>query len=586
MALGLLLASGNAQSAFFERLLMPGPLASAHAELEDDCNNCHADADKASQGELCLDCHDHRGVAKDIELGVGLHGRLGELKAKGCRLCHGEHRGRDADIVGFQPLTFDHGRTDFALRDAHAATPCSGCHEAGRKYSEAPQRCVDCHDKHDAHNGRLGEHCSDCHQPTVWSKARFDHAEATDYELTGRHAEAPCKLCHLDDEYREIDTACVACHRIDDRHLGRNGAECDLCHTAREWDSIEFDHARETRFSLRGRHAKVACEACHRPTDPKRKRDRDCLACHRSDDVHKGRNGTDCKECHNDRDWNKSDFDHFRATRFRLAGAHAKLACLACHKGAPKDDKDRTACADCHAPGPVHRDHMSEDCKDCHEQKDWQETGFDHARKTRFALDGGHESTDCVRCHSLPVAQQKLSSECYDCHRRDDPHAGELGSQCQACHEARDWLATTFDHDLTRFPLLGQHAVLTCEQCHDSADFAGALNACDACHADADPHRGSLGNGCQGCHNPNAWSAWLFEHESATGYALNGPHQDLRCQDCHTGSSGPDVMRSGACAACHRSDDIHNGGFGTQCGRCHLGDSFTDVQLPTGDLAR
>ena len=46
----------------------------------------------------------------------------------------------------------------------------------------------------------------------------------------------------------------------------------------------------------------VACASCHKnnvyagtPTD--------CYSCHAQDDVHNGRNGTDCGRCHNTRSW-------------------------------------------------------------------------------------------------------------------------------------------------------------------------------------------------------------------------------------------------------------------------------------------
>jgi hypothetical protein len=34
---------------------------------------------------------------------------------------------------------------------------------------------------------------------------------------------------------------------------------------------------------------------------------------------------------------------------------------------------------------------------------------------------------------------------------------------------------------------------------------------------------------------------------------------------------------SSRCRDCHRADDIHDGEFGSDCGRCHTADSFTEV---------
>jgi hypothetical protein len=34
----------------------------------------------------------------------------------------------------------------------------------------------------------------------------------------------------------------------------------------------------------------------------------------------------------------------------------------------------------------------------------------------------------------------------------------------------------------------------------------------------------------------------------------------------------------GSCISCHRANDIHDGEFGADCGRCHSADSFTEVR--------
>lgn len=60
-----------------------------------------------------------------------------------------------------------------------------------------------------------------------------------------------------------------------------------------------FDHAK-TRFPLVGKHKRVACEQCHKTTlkdTPK-----DCIACHKKDDVHRGRR-PNCAKCHTPVNW-------------------------------------------------------------------------------------------------------------------------------------------------------------------------------------------------------------------------------------------------------------------------------------------
>ncbi len=68
-----------------------------------------------------------------------------------------------------------------------------------------------------------------------------------------------------------------------------------------ELKSSTFDHAR-TNFPLTGKHKRVACENCHTKTlidTP-----RNCIACHKKDDVHRGRR-PDCAACHTTNRWSE-----------------------------------------------------------------------------------------------------------------------------------------------------------------------------------------------------------------------------------------------------------------------------------------
>ena len=55
---------------------MPGDVSEAHAKFEQDCDQCHGTFKKERQDQLCLDCHDHKEVARDIKTLSGFHGRL------------------------------------------------------------------------------------------------------------------------------------------------------------------------------------------------------------------------------------------------------------------------------------------------------------------------------------------------------------------------------------------------------------------------------------------------------------------------------------------------------------------------------
>jgi hypothetical protein len=82
-----------------------------------------------------------------------------------------------------------------------------------------------------------------------------------------------------------------------------------------------------------------------------------------------------------------------------------------------------------------------------------------------------------------------------------------------------------------------------------------------------------MGSQCSSCHSPAGWSYWTFDHGLATDFPLTGAHEGVSCSGCHL-PGHPADRQSRACAACHRSDDIHSGRFGQNCDRCHLTTDF------------
>lgn len=84
------------------------------------------------------------------------------------------------------------------------------------------------------------------------------------------------------------------------RRIGELGG-LTLAAKIAELKNSAFDHAR-TNFPLTGKHKRVACENCHTKTlidTP-----RDCIACHKKDDVHRGRR-PDCANCHTTNHWSE-----------------------------------------------------------------------------------------------------------------------------------------------------------------------------------------------------------------------------------------------------------------------------------------
>jgi hypothetical protein len=326
---------------------------------------------------------------------------------------------------------------------------------------------------------------------------------------------------------------CVRCH------LEHNGEDFSLVH----WEPSlkQFDH-RQTGYPLVEKHASVACEKCHAPAHivPAARtliREKDlaktylglsqnCVACH--EDVHKGQLGPDCQRCHNIQDWKQAkEFDHSK-TKYPLTGAHA-----------------RVACEKCHFP-----------------------SGPDKAVKyTGFKFD------TCIACHT-------------------DPHKGAFKAACESCHSTSSWKKVNmseqqFDHSKTKYPLLGMHAQVGCDQCHTGGDFKKelAFARCADCHT-PDPHKGqfqarvSKGE-CAECHNLNGWKPSLFgvKEHATSKYPLEGKHAAVACEKCHTPAGKDTVYKVSfsACTDCHQ--DAHDKQFVAapyqdRCEDCHTVKDF------------
>jgi len=404
-------------------------------------------------------------------------------------------------------------------------------------------------------------------------------------KLSQPHAkyEEDCEKCHVKFDRNAQDRLCADCHKDVGEDLrsktglhGRMKSQaCKSCHTdhkGREaqiasFDKSKFDHA-ATEYALRGGHQKVDCAKCHLPSAPKktyRVAARNCVDCHRKDDTHKGSLGAKCADCHTENNWKEAKFDH-GTTRFALTGKHEAVKCADCHKNAQYKDTPM-ACLACHKKDDKHKTLFGDKCDTCHSAKDWKTIKFNHDADTHYALLGKHRVAKCESCHVGNLYRDKLTTKCFDCHRKDDKHKGTLGENCVSCHTERDWKEPAkFDHDKSVFPLLGKHAKVQCKDCHKDNMFKEAPKTCIGCHKKDDKHKGSLGDACEKCHSERNWKTTSFDH-SKTSYPLLGKHDKAECAACHKSTNYKDTPKD--CYACHKKDDKHEGQEGTSCGPCH-----------------
>lgn len=524
----------------------PGKLSQAHKHLEGDanCARCH-DVGRKSFRDNCLQCHGE--IQSRIKDGHGYHFFTRKLE---CSTCHKEHHGREFKLIRWDPANFEHAQTGFVLEGKHADRDCRTCHQPGnikaqdiRKKSSAVQKktylglsteCSSCHA--DEHRGQLAA-CGTCHTPSDWKKHRFDHDKAR-FALKGKHAALACSACHPEKndgnvrygnatytQFKGIAFAqCLDCH--EDHHRGAFGKDCKSCHSPSGWKYVvlakgAIDHS-STRFPLLGRHNEVSCSKCHDSGSAARFKNADlshCVLCHA--DYHAGefaqrKEGGDCEHCHDVAGFTPARFEPalHEASRFPLRGAHAAVPCFRCHVYQTPEG----------------------------------------GRRHRFRW----EERDCQACH-------------------DNPHRGQLDQRiadrgCAGCHNTDSWFVTSFDHDVTAFPLSGAHRHLLCERCHTRelrdgqsiVRFRFTSTRCAECHTDA--HDGQFaeagaGTDCARCHSTAAWKPVNFNHTTGSRFPLTGKHMDLPCEKCHrpiVEAGNARVLRykplDTACSSCHTTE--------------------------------
>jgi cytochrome c7-like protein len=235
------------------------------------------------------------------------------------------------------------------------------------------------------------------------------------------------------------------------------------------------------------------------------------------------------------------------------------------------------------SPGPLSKahDHLSgpANCRTCH------------------IFGAGAPRLKCLSCHQ-EIKQRIATGRGYHAVVVKNSAGAEDCARCHTEHYGIEfnivkWESTPaeFDHRKAGYALVGKHAGLACNGCHNAKivskverssirvkdlnhTYLGLSLQCTTCHADE--HRGQLGADCARCHTLQGWKPTTgFDHQS-TKYPLTGLHEKVACNQCHRPRNSDATAKLvvgykdipfNSCTDCHK--DPHRGAFTAPCQNCH-----------------
>ncbi|MEO6209469.1 MAG: cytochrome c3 family protein [Gemmatimonadaceae bacterium] len=456
----------------------------------------------------CAKCHQAARLSPPVDAKGALLSVFKPVSHKDCVDCHTDpHRGRLAgacskchttsSFLTIDKRDFDHDATRYPLKGKHASVACATCHVGFPAQGMHPAfaTCASCHADPHAGKATLAGRvvgCDGCHTLDGFKPSTFTvsmHARSA-YPLEGRHATVSCSACHTAApnaakaaggvkkviDLRPSHVACTSCHADD--HGGQLASRadkgaCESCHRVSGWESSTFAGAAHAklRLPLEGRHAQIACGACHATS--------------------------------------RRGLPPIAATT-TLGKAHVlfkltEVECASCHVDPHQGRFARNGARPSDAG-----------CASCHDVSHFRPSTFDVAAhaKSAFPLDGAHRAVPCIACHAEMKQALRRSSlllagagggvmsfvakheTCASCHT--NPHGDQFAKRrekgaCESCHTVDAFApASRFDHDReTAFPLKGAHAKVACTQCHKPAPgaprsalvYGGLSSKCESCHA-------------------------------------------------------------------------------------------------------
>jgi len=486
-------------------------------------------------------------------------------------------------LISPGPLSTPHSKYE-------GITNCTKCHALGGGIPDS--KCLDCHDKlaekikkKEGLHATFSQGCIKCHTDhkgksfkiIALDKEKFNHDD-TGYPLKDKHSKVDCSKCHRKEGvYTGLSKDCISCH--EDKHKGQLSKDCSRCHSFTGWKDIEkFNHNRDSKYTITGKHLDVKCEKCHVKNKYKIEKFKECITCH--NDIHKGK--PRCIECHTTESWKKVKIDHTK-TDYPLTNKHIQVSCEKCHKNNQLKGISFKTCKSSACHSDPHKKQFSDtNCESCHTTAGWKLSQFNHnaPEYTGFKLDGKHLDTKCDKCHIegkyKPINYKTCDTS--DCHK--DTHKGQFKDKaCESCHNTKGWKPALFNHnapEYTGFKLDGKYLDTKCDKCHIEGKYKPInYKTCDTSDCHKDTHKGQFkGKACESCHNTKGWKPALFNHNAPeyAGFKLTGKHIKAGCDKCHELGKYKPIASS--CFNCHEKDDVHKKELGNTCEKCHNTDDW------------
>jgi len=322
-----------------------------------------------------------------------------------------------------------------------------------------------------------------------------------------------------------------------------------------------------------------------------------------------------CWKCHSEHhgrnfriiNFNPKSFNHENAG-FNLTGKHANTECKKCHKADFILDKKlknkndtylglNTNCFSCHED--VHQNTLGDNCAACHNSDAFKPAPkFEHSTAA-FKLTGAHLKVECIGCHKIEdkngkkyQAFKNISFQnCNSCHK--DPHQGSFGLNCSGCHQTSSFkqlITGSFDHSRTKFPLIGKHKLVACNNCHKNpSGYKMKFALCTDCHQDYHKAQfvvNNLTQNCADCHTENGFKPSLFtiELHNKAKFQITGAHLATPCESCHYQQNQWQFKGIRVeCISCHKN--IHENELKPEflpddnCRFCHQTESWTAISF-------